>query len=478
MNNCDTLKRGFMLNYQTVTQRSAAKLRKYYENCDYRLCEYSLGTKLMWKEVLHPEWAEAAGCLIVRNEFQGRKVYDYPVAGPGGDIDAALTLIEQDCFEAGIPLGISIVPESKSVHLLHRYPYVHVYNIRTWNDYVYHSDSLSNFAGRKYSKQRNHIHKFEKVCPGAVFRKLTKADMPLIEQFWEDYDKEFPKDNQKGAVKELKNAKRLLKMVEKPYFRCGGLFDGEKMIALALGEKCGETMIVHIEKALYSYEGVYPAFVMAFAKAFGSDVSYINREDDAADRGLRMSKLQYLPAYLAPKYVFRPYNDLQEHVHEIPTLTTERLTLDAITPDDIDRYNEIVLDQERNRWWGYDDVGSLKEPLGRNSFYDVAMEDFRRHNAINFAVRLNGEMIGEAVLYNFDFRGGAELGCRIASQYAGYGYGSEAYQAVIRWALYTVHMVRIVGKCFLENEASYKMLSASMHKTGKDDTYYYFETQV
>jgi hypothetical protein len=27
-------------------------------------------------------------------------------------------------------------------------------------------------------------------------------------------------------------------------------------------------MIVHIEKALYSYEGVYPAFVMAFAKAF------------------------------------------------------------------------------------------------------------------------------------------------------------------------------------------------------------------
>ncbi len=46
--------------------------------------------------------------------------------------------------------------------------------------------------------------------------------------------------------------------------------------------------------------------------------------------------------------------------------------------------------------------------------------------AVNFAVRLNGKLIGEAVLYNFDYRGGAELGCRIDKAYAGNGYGTEA----------------------------------------------------
>ena len=37
----------------------------------------------------------------------------------------------------------------------------------------------------------------------------------------------------------------------------------------------------HIEKALYSYTGVYPALVQAFADAFGDGCQWINREDDA-----------------------------------------------------------------------------------------------------------------------------------------------------------------------------------------------------
>lgn len=467
-----------MLSYQTVTQKNAPKLRKYYEDCDYELCEYTLGTKLMWREDLKPEWTESNGCLIVRNTFQGLKVYDFPVAGPGGDIDAALTEIEKDAFENEYPLGISIVPEKESVRLLHRYPYVHVYNIRTWDDYIYYADDLANFAGRRYSGQRNHIHKFEKICPNAEFRVLTKEDLPKIDDFWVRYEKEFTKEDLKKAADELRYSKRMMKMVGKPWFRCGAMWDKDQIIAVSLSEKCGKTLTIHIEKAIYSYEGIYPAFVQATAKAFAQDVDYINREDDAADRGLRTSKLQYRPAFLAPKYVFRPYNDLQEHIHKIPVLKTKRLTLSAITVRDVKDYNEIVLDKERNKWWGYDDLGELKTPFHETSFLEVAEEDWKTYNAVNFAIRLDGKMIGEAVLYNFDFRGGAELGVRINKSYAGNGYGTEAFQAVCSWALYTVHMVKVVAKCFHENEASFKMLSSCMRKVGSDEKFDYFEKLV
>lgn len=57
--------------------------------------------------------------------------------------------------------------------------------------------------------------------------------------------------------------------------------------------------------------------------------------------------------------------------------------------------------------------------LTEDYFLSVAREDFRRRQAVNFAVRLDGKLIGEAVLYHFDWRGGAELGCRIAPAYAG-----------------------------------------------------------
>lgn len=123
-------------------------------------------------------------------------------------------------------------------------------------------------------------------------------------------------------------------------------------------------------------------------------------------------------------------------------------------------------------------MGGLGGPMEEDSFYRVAKRDFENKLAANFAVRLDGKLIGEAVLYSFDYRGSAELGCRIDSAYAGHGYGAEAFAAVADWALYQVNLNRVVAKCFKENQASYKMLSSCMRKTGEDETFYRFEKLV
>lgn len=468
-----------MLQFESITLKDGPKLRRYYKSCTYGLCEYSVGTKLMWRSVLHPAWAEAAGCLLVRNTIGNQMVFDYPVPGPEGDEDAALTAIENYCLELGIPPVISVVPECKTQVLLQRYPYVRVSDIRTWKDYVYYTEDLQLFAGRRYAGQRNHIKKFHKACPDAKFRALTPEDGPAIERFWEDYGQAFGKADDPKAVDELSYAKKMLRMLNRPWFLGGAFFDGEKIIALSLAERCGDTLIIHIEKALYSYEGVYPALVQTFACSFAeTGVRWINREDDAADRGLRTSKLQYGPAKLAPKYRFEPQNELLAHIREIPELQTERLTLSALTKADIPAYNALVLDGDRNRWWGYDDVAGLGGPVREESFYNVAQQDFEERKALNFAVRLNGALIGEAVLYRFNYRGDAELGCRIAKEYAGNGYGTEAFTAAAEWALYKIHLNRVVAKCFRENETSYKMLSSCMRRSGEDETFFYFEKLV
>ena len=467
-----------MLQFKSVTKQDGARLRRYYQDCGYELCEYSVGTKLMWRNTLHPAWTETAGCLVIKNRIDDQVVFDYPVPGPVGDEDAALEAIESYCLEQGIPLVISVVPECKAARLLSRYPYVRVSDVRTWRDYMYYREDLQFFAGRRYSGQRNHINKFRSKWPEAYFRPLTAADRDVIDAFWTDYEAEFPKGSNAKARDELELAKKMLRMVDKPWFVAGGMFDGEKLIALSLAEKCGETLIIHIEKALYSYTGVYPTLVQAFADAFGDGCQWLNREDDAADRGLRTSKLQYGPAKLAPKYRIEPQNELLRHVQAIPELKTGRLTLSALTEEDIPAYNALVLDGERNRWWGYDDVGGLGGPVEENSFFEVARRDFEARQAVNFAVRLDGKLIGEAVLYRFDCRGGAELGCRIDSSYAGHGYGTEAFAAVADWGLYKVHLNRVVAKCFKENHASYKMLSSCMRKKGEDETFYYFERLV
>ncbi len=108
----------------------------------------------------------------------------------------------------------------------------------------------------------------------------------------------------------------------------------------------------------------------------------------------------------------------------------------------------------------------------------MAREDFQNRLAVNFAVRLDGAFIGEAVLYRFDCRGGAELGCRILPEYAGNGYGAEAFRRAAEWSLYGLGLYRLNAKCYHENAASRKMLESCMRPAGEDETFLYFEKKV
>lgn len=188
--------------------------------------------------------------------------------------------------------------------------------------------------------------------------------------------------------------------------------------------------------------------------------------------------MQYLPDHLAGKVRIDVGTEL-DVLKAVPTLRTRRLTLTPLRKADIPAYAALCLDDERNRWWGYDYRADLGDTALTDAyFYDVARADFAARRAVNFAVRLKAKLIGEVVLYNPDFRGGFEQGCRIAPAYAGNGYGTEAFAAAADWALYHLGLERVVAKCFKENDASHRMLSACMRPSGEDGTYFYFEKTV
>ena len=192
-----------MLTFKPVAQRDLSRLRRYYKDCNYQLCEYSALVKLMWRGHLHPQYAEAAGCLIVKNCIDGKPCFDYPVPGPDGDEEAALCAIEDYCVEQGISLELSVVPKEKAGKLLERYPRFHLNNFRSWRDYIYEANDLREFPGRHYSGQRNHVNKFRKLYPEAQFRALGKDDLPLIERFWQDYTEVFEKTSQSAKSRSL-----------------------------------------------------------------------------------------------------------------------------------------------------------------------------------------------------------------------------------------------------------------------------------
>ena len=63
-------------------------------------------------------------------------------------------------------------------------------------------------------------------------------------------------------------------------------------------------VVVHVEKADYDVEGIYPSLAAMFLRSQpGFDL--VNREDDLGDEGLRRSKLSYKPDFLLEKFTGR-----------------------------------------------------------------------------------------------------------------------------------------------------------------------------
>ena len=197
-----------MLKFEPVTVENAHRLRKYYEHCDYRLCEYAAGTKVMWGDYLHPTFAEVAGCLVFCNVIGGEIMFDMPVPGEDGDLDAALTAIEDYCTKKGMRPVISVVPECQAARLCSRYSRVTLTNERVWKDYLYRTADMAAFAGRHYSGQRNHINKFRKLYPQARFVELTEADRDRLDAFWTAYEAEFGQTS-RMALRELEASEKI-----------------------------------------------------------------------------------------------------------------------------------------------------------------------------------------------------------------------------------------------------------------------------
>ena len=196
---------------------------------------------------------------------------------------------------------------------------------------------------------------------GYKVRHVEKSDIPVIKEFLKEYERENELTGL--AAEEQPRVYDLLDNME--YAEQFGIFvtvDG-KVASLSLGEIVGDTLFVHIEKGLKEYEGIYSFTAQEFAKTFADErVKFINREEDCGDAGLRLSKTQYHPSEIKPKYYLSA--KLSFCLIKPPVnIVTERLTVNDITTGDSETYAKLYTDEKVNEFYGYD----FREDLGGNA---------------------------------------------------------------------------------------------------------------
>ena len=161
----------------------------------------------------------------------------------------------------------------------------------------------------------------------------------------------------------------------------------------------------------------------------------------------------------------------------IPKAAFGRVSLGELQNSDAESYARLWRDRATNEFFGYDYRDDLGEIDDDAYFISMAREEFLRGVAMNFAVRAEGEFIGDAMLYAFDGRGMAHFALRLLPEARGLGYSHEVVGA-IEEAARRLSLVGLFAECKRGNERSSALLSRRMEKTGERGGTLYFRLSL
>lgn len=173
------------------------------------------------------------------------------------------------------------------------------------SDYVYRTEFLINLGGRKYHRKRNHLKQFRKRYSYqylALASDLIEACLDLEEQWCRLRScVENPALlNEEMAIREA------LLHFDKLDCQGGVILVDDKVVAFSLGEQLNpDTAVIHLEKANPEFIGSYAVINQEFCRDAWRDFTYINREQDLGESGLRQAKLSYYPDHMSNKVILR-----------------------------------------------------------------------------------------------------------------------------------------------------------------------------
>jgi hypothetical protein len=170
-------------------------------------------------------------------------------------------------------------------------------------DYIYSVKDLSELKGNRFHKKKNLLNQFVKkydysfmpFTPELIEKAKAMQDSWCT---WRDCESSDVLSAENNAISRIfYNWEQLSGIMG------GAITVDDEMVAYTVAEALtDETVVIHFEKGDTQYKGVYQAINQMFLENTAGEFSFVNREQDLNDEGLRKSKLSYLPVKFVKKY--------------------------------------------------------------------------------------------------------------------------------------------------------------------------------
>lgn len=264
-------------------------------------CEYTFANNYIWADVYGVQVGQVYDCGVIRYKEQKNYKYSFPFGS--GDKKAAIELLKRICAVHNHRLVLYPVVEDDRLKLAEWFPgEFEISSDRDRFDYVYTVEKLSLLKGKKLHGKRNHIARFmdegdwryEEMSGENIpeCRKMAKEWVSMRSEKWnEEMEQEI-------GVLDL-----AFSHFNELDLKGGVLYKSGQIVAFSVGEQLkADTFVVHFEKAFPDLQGAYPMINQQFVLHEAQKYTYVNREEDTGDPGLRKAKLSYYPDILIKKY--------------------------------------------------------------------------------------------------------------------------------------------------------------------------------
>ena len=139
----------------------------------------------------------------------------------------------------------------------------------------------------------------------------------------------------------------------------------------------------------------------------------------------------------------------------------------ALENSDASVYKELCTDKELNKYYGYQ-ISDDHPDMPKEDYIAIANTEFERGVALTLALVYERSIVGDAIFYAFDGKGGAELAIRILPNRHGKGLGSHFLSLLLDYGR-DIGLIRVISFVKRENLPSVRMCGKFMKKEEADE---------
>jgi hypothetical protein len=290
-----------MLSFKLIKLEDKSVLHPFISQSPYQICNFTFTNMIIWGSLYSPAYTIIDGMLVIISQPQGKLYFNFPFGS--GEIKPIIDKLIQDTKEKEIPFKMTNITDEMRILLEQYYPNQFMFSYsRDYSDYLYNIEHLIHLQGKKYQPKRNHINKFKKLY-NYQYHCMQETDLEECLVMHQQWAILHCRNKNESLGNETCATKKALQLFNRLDLKGGVLrVDGE-VIAFTLGQAINDTTFdICVEKALPNYEGAYPMINQQFLEHQISEYTYVNREEDMGEDGLRKAKLSYYPIEIVSKY--------------------------------------------------------------------------------------------------------------------------------------------------------------------------------